>query len=391
MLNKIHLIAGISDQNMTLYHRTQFAAGDPSALLIQMGEQDRIMHQVFIVRDIEADRARTCFATSTDKDVFCPADLVGANELSVDREIATGQAIAQWLKDNDANEIWLERSTPIVYQKVLSDYGINTYCDPTWQADARRSKSEQELQYLKAAQGVTEQAMLQACRTIANAKADPDGQLKVDGQMLTSERLAAMIDSWLLPLGYVDSNSIIAGGLQGADCHNRGTGPLRTGQPIIIDIFPRDKQSHYYGDCSRTVVHGKIPTIVSEMHHCVVKAKHAATLVVAGGKTGSDVHHACMKVIHSNGFKSGPFQPGSALDEIAMTHGTGHGVGLSLHEAPLLVDNGPKLLIGDVITIEPGLYCRTVGGVRVEDMVAVTEDGCETFNALPEGLDWKTY
>ena len=72
-----------------------------------------------------------------------------------------------------------------------------------------------------------------------------------------------------------------------------------------------------------------------------------------------------------------------------MTHGTGHAVGLEVHEPPLLDFGGPELLLGDCLTIEPGLYCRAIGGVRVEDMIILTEDGCQNLNSLYTGLDWK--
>ena len=72
-----------------------------------------------------------------------------------------------------------------------------------------------------------------------------------------------------------------------------------------------------------------------------------------------------------------------------MTHGTGHGVGLEVHEPPLLAKKGPPLIIGDVVTVEPGLYQPGLGGVRVEDMLVVTADGCENLGTLPEGLDWR--
>ncbi len=106
------------------------------------------------------------------------------------------------------------------------------------------------------------------------------------------------------------------------------------------------------------------------------------------GVTGHDVNEAALEVIRSAGFGTSTFNESDPLDKISMVHGTGHGVGLAIHEAPLLVSGGPALLEGDVITIEPGLYCRTIGGIRIEDMVAVTKDGHENFNKLHEGLQW---
>jgi Xaa-Pro aminopeptidase len=230
--------------------------------------------------------------------------------------------------------------------------------------------------------------MRKSCEFVAKANCNDQGTLIADNQELTSERLQTLIDIWLLEHGYVESTSIVAGGPQGADCHHRGSGVLRTGQPIVIDIFPRSKKSHYWGDCTRTVVHGKVPEIVTRMHQTVVKAKQAAVNATRAGVTGETVNEATLRVMRDDGFGTSTFGPNDDQSLISMVHGTGHGVGLALHEAPLLVSGGPVLLVSDVVTIEPGLYGRTIGGIRVEDMYAVTENGCENFNSIPEGLQW---
>jgi Xaa-Pro aminopeptidase len=161
-----------------------------------------------------------------------------------------------------------------------------------------------------------------------------------------------------------------------------------TGQPVIVDIFPRDKKTLYNGDCTRTVVHGAIHPKVAEMHAAVARAKAAACKVIRAGISGDYVHQATIASITSDGFKMG-LPPADADDNYtAMTHGTGHGLGLEVHEPPLLAIGGPDLLVGDVVTVEPGLYCKAVGGVRLEDMVVVTEYGHTNLNKLYEGLDW---
>jgi Xaa-Pro aminopeptidase len=136
------------------------------------------------------------------------------------------------------------------------------------------------------------------------------------------------------------------------------------------------------------VVHGAISPELERMHAAVVAAKAAAAAACRAGVTGQAVHEATRQSILQAGYAMG-LPPADAPDTYcAMTHGTGHGIGLDVHEPPLLDMGGPELVIGDAVTIEPGLYRRAVGGVRVEDMVIVTEDGCESLNRLPEGLDW---
>ena len=124
------------------------------------------------------------------------------------------------------------------------------------------------------------------------------------------------------------------------------------------------------------------------MHAAIVEAKAAATAATRADVTGEQVHEATLGVIHAHGFASGLPGQKDPPDRIAMTHGTGHGVGLDVHEPPLLDFGGPPLVKGDALTIEPGLYAPAIGGLRVEDMVIVTSSGTENLNTLPEGLTW---
>jgi Xaa-Pro aminopeptidase len=227
-----------------------------------------------------------------------------------------------------------------------------------------------------------------ACRLVANSSADSKGELQYEGAALTSDRLRRIIDVWLLERGYANPTSIVAGGPIGADCHNYGSGPLRTGEPVIVDIFPRNLATNYNGDCTRTVVHGEISEQLTRMHAAVVAAKAAGTAACRAGVTGQAVHEATIATIKKHGFELGLPAEDAADSYCAMTHGTGHGIGLDVHEPPLLDFQGPELVAGDALTIEPGLYSRGCGGIRVEDMVIVTTDGCENLNSIPEVLDW---
>jgi Xaa-Pro aminopeptidase len=249
----------------------------------------------------------------------------------------------------------------------------------------RRAKDAQELDWLREAQRATEGAMKLACETVARARAAADGTLVHDGAPLSAERLRSIIDIHLLTNGYDNPESIVACGAQGADCHDHGHGMLRTGEPVIVDIFPRNRKTLYNGDMTRTVVHGAIPPEVARMHAAVVAAKRDAIAAVRPGVTGQSVHEATLAALARQGYAAGqPSQQGVAV----ISHGTGHGIGLEVHEPPLLAMKGPALVAGDVLTVEPGLYALGIGGIRVEDMVAVTATGCENFNTLQESLVW---
>jgi Xaa-Pro aminopeptidase len=205
---------------------------------------------------------------------------------------------------------------------------------------------------------------------------------------LTSERVRGAIDVWLLQRGYSNPGSIVAGGPPGADCHNVGSGALRTGEPVIIDIFPQNRETLYNGDCTRTVVHGQISPQLARMHAAVAEAKAAGIAAVRAGVTGQHVHEATIAVIRQHGFSVGLPPDGAPDSYCSMVHGTGHGVGLEVHEPPLLDHGGPALMVGDAVTVEPGLYTASAGGLRLEDLVIVTSEGCINLNRLPEGLDW---
>lgn len=381
------VVAGVPAKNLTLYHRIRFAVGDPAAILEH--REGSMVRRTLLVRDIELERARRDARVD---EAFCPRDFEPEGGLSGDRETATAQAFAEMLRRRGVAAVRGDRTLPLVFAEHLRRGGIAIEYDAAAGVAERRSKDEQEIAALRAAQQATERAMEHACRTVARAAAASDGSLRHEGEPLTSERLRQMIDLALLELGFDNPSSIVAGGVQGGDCHDHGHGPLRTGEPIIVDIFPRSKSSLYNGDCTRTVVHGDVPEPIVRMHAAVVDAKRAATAATRAGATGEDVHRATLGEIRRHGFESGAMPPTDdprSASWIGMVHGTGHGIGLEVHEPPLLDFKGPALVVGDALTIEPGLYGRHLGGVRVEDLVIVTESGCENLNSLPEGLDWR--
>jgi Xaa-Pro aminopeptidase len=379
------IMAGIPEQNATIYHRIRFAVVDQVAY-IEIPAEDGTRKSVLILRDIEMGRARR---NARVDQVACPADFTPAEGLSGDRETATAQAAAECLRRAGVKRVVGDRSLPLLFAETIRRTGIDVSCDPALGMTDRRAKDEQEIVFLREAQRVTEEVMARACRLIAHAEARPDGVLLEQGQPLTSERVRATIDHWLIDQGYANPPSIIAGGPQGADCHELGHGLLRTGEPVILDIFPRNRGSLYYGDCSRTVVHGDIPDAIVAMHAAVCQAKAAATAALRAGVTGDAVHLATGEAMRRAGYEMGIPAAGAADSFCSMVHGTGHGVGLDLHEPPLLAPSGPQLVAGDVVTVEPGLYRKDLGGVRVEDMLVVTVDGRMNFNRLPEGLCWR--
>lgn len=380
------VMAGVPAVNMLLFHRIRFRVGDPVALMEWGGGAD-LRRRTLILRDIEMDRARQHARADT---VACPRDFEPSAGLSGDRETATAQALAECLRRAGVRKAVSDRTFPAIFAHHLIAAGVELRCEPSLFIADRRAKDEQELADMRRSQAMTERAIELACRLVARSHADGDGMLVHQGEPLTSERVRGEIDAFLAREGFDNPRSIVAGGPQGGDCHHDGTGPLFTSQPVIVDIFPRSKVSGYWGDSTRCVVHGAVPPEVARMHAAVVKAKAAATAAVRTGVTGEAVHAATRAAIESAGFGMGLPPAGAPDTWCGMVHGTGHGLGLDVHEPPLLDRGGPPLVTGDVITIEPGLYSHAVGGIRIEDAVAVTPAGASNLGTgLQEGLDWR--
>jgi len=377
------LMAGIPATNLTLYHRIRFLVGDPCAIIEVPKGASR--EAILIIRDIEMDRAKK--NARADR-VTCPADWAPPSGLSGDRETATAQAVAECLRRSGVTRVRSDRTLPLSFVDEVRKAGIPLDYDPTMGVMERRAKDAQEVELLRSAQHATEQAIEMACRTIARAKARADGVLLHEGSPLTSERVRTMLDLFLLERGYMNPPSIVACGKDGGDCHDHGHGELRTGEPIIVDVFPKHKASLYNGDCTRTVVHGTPTPELARMHKVVCEAKAAAIAAVRPGATGEQVHEATMEVMRRYGFERGLPTPTSPETYTSLQHGTGHAIGLDVHEPPLLDKGGPALIVGDALTVEPGLYSKKWGGVRVEDMVVVTPTGCTNLNTLHEGLNW---
>lgn len=373
-------MAGNPGTNKSLYRAIRFVVHD-AAIAIDLPNGTRTL----ILREIELDRARKHACAD---EVFGYSDFTPECGLSGDRETAAAQSTAECLLRNGITAVYADRTLPLIYAEAIQTAGISLELDPEMGVTDRRVKDDQEISHLRNAQEVTEQAMRMACETVANAEPDDTGVLHLHGNPLTSESMRTMIDSFLLDRNFFNPTSIVAGGSDGGDCHHLGSGELHTCQPIIIDIFPLDKSSMYNGDCTRTVVHGTIPDEVTKMHAAVAAAKEAATAATQSGVTGETIHLETIRVLTEHGYCEGLPSEDDPPTYCSMPHGTGHGIGLDVHEPPLLDRNGPALLVGDVITIEPGLYSHAIGGVRIEDMVLVTQEGCENFNALPEGLTW---
>jgi Xaa-Pro aminopeptidase len=253
--------------------------------------------------------------------------------------------------------------------------------------DRRRAKTEAQLAGMRRAQRAAEAAM-DACRELLRrAEIGGDGLL-LDGEQLTVERVKADMSVAFARHDTTADEYIVAPGAQGAVGHEMGSGPIRPGTPLVVDIFPRDNASAVYTDMTRTFVVGDVPDDVREWHRLVKEALDAATAEIRAGVEARAVFDLACEIFEAAGEPTQRTkQPGEALAD-GFFHGLGHGVGLEVHEAPGLGRLAHQTLVaGDVVTVEPGLYRAGYGGVRLEDIVLVTENGAEVITDYQYDLE----
>ena len=201
-----------------------------------------------------------------------------------------------------------------------------------------------------------------------------------DGDILTSERVRRAIEIMLLSEGYKGAPPIVSCGGQAALPHEIGHGPLRPGETIIIDVFPRSMETYYHADQTRSVVNGPISDDIRRMHSAVADAVEMTLEGIRPGVDGAMLHKKIQDHFLRSGFET------ETVDgkPQGFFHGTGHGVGLEVHESPRISEVSQILEEGDVVTVEPGLYYPDIGGIRIEELVVVTADGCRNLATL----DW---
>jgi Xaa-Pro aminopeptidase len=193
--------------------------------------------------------------------------------------------------------------------------------------------------------------------------------LRYRGAVLTSERLKFAIESACLEAGANSSHTIAAGGDQACDPHDSGSGPLRPHELIVVDIFPRVQATGYHGDMTRTFLRGQASEAQQALVAAVRAAQKAALRTIRAGVEGRAVHAAAVSRFAALGYETKRIRGRS----VGFFHGTGHGLGLEIHEPPRLGATAEGVLPrGAVVTVEPGLYYPGLGGCRIEDVVQVT-------------------
>ena len=371
------LLYGDTERNSDLFYATRFHAPDPFFFVCT--PHTRRM----LISDLEFDRARTQADVDEVLSLRQYAERAKATLGELDPQHRRFAGVAMMLQELELRVVRVAEYFPVGAADFLRSSGFDLRVVPVPVLAQRALKSAAEVEDIRAALKASETSMDVAVNAIRAASVDADGQLVLEDELLTSERVRFLIHRALLEMECNGQHTIVACGEQSCDPHEQGHGALRERLPIIIDIFPRSATSSYFGDITRTVVKGQAADGLQRQYDAVLEAQLQALASIRAGADGRQVHESVTDLFTRRGFETGE-KEGRIQ---GFFHGTGHGLGLDIHEEPSISSRGEILESGHVVTVEPGLYYLDQGGVRIEDVVLVQEDGCTNLTTYPKFLE----
>src|SRR5216117_445604 len=366
------LIVAASETDPDMLYATKFFAPDPFIFLQKNGKR------TLVLSDLEIDRGRK----QAEADEFFmfsqfECEMQGKSKKAPQYE----KVLAHFLRKRGVRSTIVPANFPLRYAEELAANRIRVRATNGLFWPEREAKSQQEVEMMEQALRITEKGLKRAIEVLKESKPGSGKRLRWRGRTLTSEMLRAELDSTILRAGGVPLGTIVAGGDQACDPHERGFGPLYADSLIILDVFPRDAKTGYFGDMTRTVLRGHASDAQRKLWNTVKAGQALALKKIKAGVDGMAIHKAIQEFFASRGFPTG-IRKGR---RVGFFHGTGHGLGLEIHEHPRL----QKVTLKDrqVLTVEPGLYYPGVGGARLEDVVLVTKTGCRILSRFPKQLE----
>jgi Xaa-Pro aminopeptidase len=367
------LMIAASETDSNLYYATRFIAPDPFIFLEVKGRR------LLVMSDLEMDRARSQASAA---EVLSYSELERQAKAQGTAAPGSVDVIHLVLQRHGIKQLLVPGNFPFGHAVKLQTLGyqLETRREPFY--ESRAVKTPEEIRCIEEAQRATEAAVAVAHEALRAATIQRD-VLWLDGAPLTSERIKKTINVTLMERECVAQHTIVAGGDQACDPHDEGSGPLPAHRSIIFDVFPRSATTRYFADMSRTVLRGTASAELKRLYQTVKDAQEEAITKVKAGADGTKIHQGICDRFEQAGYKTGLVNGRMQ----GYFHGTGHGVGLDIHEHPRISRNGSILQEGEVVTVEPGLYYPGLGAVRIEDMVLVTRDGCRNLTNYPKELE----
>ncbi len=377
------LLFGDTESSPAMRHEIPLSIGDP-----------------FMLADIDGRRAvlTNSLERSRIADVAPDAELLdffelgmpelleqGLSRLEAQREIAA-RAVAR-LQISSAVISW---DFPVAVADRLRADGVQLTVDDDFVAARRRVKAGAELDGVRAAQAAAHAMMATAASILARATPDDAGSLRLDGELLLAQDLRDTLRRVAADHGATCPAEMMVASVRTGFGHDPGSGPLPAGLPIQVDLFPRDEASACWADMTRTFVVGE-PSAqdaaqIAAQERLVTEALEQARAAIRPGVTGRELFDATCDLFEAAGHATQRTGDPGGTNE-GFQFALGHGVGLEVHEPPGLGLSGPEpFMAGDVVAIEPGLWDRRIGGVRFEDLLLVTAEGCETLTSFSYSL-----
>ena len=369
---KVRLIVAASETDPDMLYATRFWAPDPFIFLERNGKR------TLVLSDLEIDRGRS--QAEADEFVMFSSlerEVQGKSKNAPPYE----KVLAHFLRKRGVRSAIVPANFPLGYAQELAANKIRVRATNGLFWPEREAKSEKEIEMIGRALRITETGLRRAIQVLKASKPGAGKRLRWSGKTLTSEMLRAEIDSTILRAGGVPTGTIVAGGDQACDPHERGFGPLYADSLIILDVFPRDAKTGYFGDMTRTVLRGRASEVQRKLWETVKAGQALALKKIKTGVDGMVIHKAIQEFFAARGFPT-ELRKGRRT---GFFHGTGHGIGLEIHEYPRL--QKVRLKDRQVLTVEPGLYYPGLGGVRLEDVVVVTKTGCRILSRFPKHLE----
>jgi Xaa-Pro aminopeptidase len=364
------LMIAASETDANLYYATRFIAPDPFVYLELKGER------LMLMSDLEMDRARS--QASVDR-VISYSEVERAVRAQGVSDPGTIDIVHSVLQPAGIKRLLVPANFSYAYALRLQQLGYQLELKTGPLFPARAVKTVEEVHFVEAAQRATERAVAAAHAALRTAEIR-NGFIWLNGEPVTSEWIKKLINVQLMESECVAQHTIVAGGDQACDPHNEGSGPLPADRSIIFDVFPRSAQTRYFADMSRTVVKGRPSAELKKLYQIVKDAQEEAITKIHDGADGAKIHQGICDRFEAAGYRTGVVNGRMQ----GYFHGTGHGVGLDIHEAPRISKTGSLLQEGHIVTVEPGLYYPGLGAIRIEDMVLVTKDGCRDLTNFPK-------
>lgn len=364
-----------SEHSADMLYATGLFVPDPFIFL------QRSRRPILVMSDLEIDRARR-------EAPHCRVVALSDYQKKLRRKGVSSPRFAdvvrEVLREQKVRRVTVPENFPFGLATELTQCGLRVRARSGNFFPEREIKSADEVKKISAALMMAEVGLAEGMQVLRHAKIAPGRKLLWRNLPLTAERLRAVIDTAILQASGLAANTIVAGGRQACDPHERGHGPLRANEPIILDIFPRSQKTGYFGDITRTVVRGQASEAVRKLYDTVFHGQKIALQKVRAGISTSEIHQCVQQFFVQRGYQTGRRK--GRME--GFFHGTGHGLGLEIHESPRIgaTSNG-TLRAGQVVTLEPGLYYPGIGGVRLEDVALVTPTGSKNLTRFEKVLE----